>query len=442
MGTFSNTNINPASKIINNQTVYNREDSLRKSVIQNMTESMINRIVDNPFYFFNNMNMTKVTFYNIDKDYTTLDETLENTNNLIGHASGLRFDKINNCILLGMPRIELNVNVGEFGTEADLIEGEAILPPNTFKPYQESYFLIDYLQTAKKLWFRVNTVNQDTLPNGANFYKINYHLEAVGKDINPQVVKEYNFIAENIGTPYPVLVDAEAYALMNMYQELISMLQSFYYEMFFKQEVQTFVFRYGPFGYFFYDPYMLNFAIRNGLLSSNGKDYVHVAQPAMEPPMMNIDYEHTIFKRFEDFNSKLCFYDAIGMLVQDPMSLLTQRIEPYYMVTFRDDTGYPQLDNPLLEKIQYFDTDLTNLFPGLSPFPKEEYACKCAEILFNLDKSRAYYEIIYTFLNGGTVTSTMLEKIKYMCFSPCKELYYTIPILIYIIRATMRSLGV
>ena len=223
LGTFQNTK-SPAQ----NQVILNKETSnIRQNIVGNITNSMINRVTDNPFYFFNNMSITKVTFYNINKEHTTLDEVLENTNNLIGKASGLRFDKINNCILYGLPRIELNVNIGEFGTEADPIEGEAILPPNTFKPYQESYFSIDYLNLAKTLWFRIISVNIDTLPNGSNFYKLQYVLDSVGKSIIPQVVNEYNFISENIGTSFPVLVDAEQYAMQSMYQELINLLHQF-----------------------------------------------------------------------------------------------------------------------------------------------------------------------------------------------------------------------
>ena len=438
MGTFQNTK-SPAQ----NQVILNKETSnIRQNIVGNITNSMINRVTDNPFYFFNNMSITKVTFYNINKEHTTLDEVLENTNNLIGAASGLRFDKINNCILYGLPRIELNVNIGEFGTEADPIEGEAILPPNTFKPYQESYFSIDYLNLSKTLWFRIISVNIDTLPNGSNFYKLQYVLDSVGKSITPQVVNEYNFISENIGTSFPVLVDAEQYALQSTYQELINLLHQFYYEMFFKEEVQTFVFRYGEFGYWFYDPYLLKFCIDHGILSSNGKKYVHVDQPAIVPPFFSVDYQFTIFRRLEDLDSKLCYLEGFGLLVQDPMSLLTQRIEPYYGMSFRDDDGTPLWDNPLIEKIPYFDIDLFNLIPGADPFKSnDEYKCKCAEILYGLDKNHLYYKIIYSFLNGETITSDMLDQIQYIHFTPCKELYYTIPILIYIIQASINSLS-
>lgn len=439
MGTFRNT-VTTGNQIGQNQIPKNQNPpSVRNGIIDNTTQSMINRITNNPFYFFAGVSMTKVTFYNINKEHTTFDESVGNTNRLIGEASGLRFDKINGVILYGMPRIDLNINVGEWGTEADLIEGEAVLPPNTFKPYQESYFTIDYLNTNKTLWFRVNTVNIDTLPNGANYYKIQYHLEAVGKDITPQVINEYNYIADNIGTGNPVLVDTEQYNLMGIYDELIDIFSRAYYEMFFKENVQTFVFKYGPYGYYFWDPYLIEFMRRNGVLNYNGSKYVHVCQPAITPPYINMDYEHTLFRKLEDSNATVCFLSAYAMLTQDPMSLLTQRIEPYYFITMRDEDG-SMIDNPLLEKISLFDTDLMNLIPGMNPNESaDQCRCRCLDIIKGLDNSHLYYKIIYNFLSGIPITYDQLKQLKYLCLTPCKELYYTIPILIYIIKATMKA---
>lgn len=439
LGQFKNTSTSTPNILSNQVVLNNSSPGIRQNIIDNTTSSMINRIKDNPLFFFNDQSMTKVTFYNINKDHTTLDEAVENTYNLLGKASGLRFDKINNVIIYGLQKFELSFDVGDFGTEASPIEGEVFLPPNTFVPYQESYFTVDHLATKRTLWFRVTAVNIDTFPNGANYYKLSFMLESVGNDINPQVVKEYMYLVDNIGTGADVLVDAELYTMMNMYSELIGMLQKFYYEMFFKEEVQTFVFIYGMYGYHFYDPYLLNFAIRNNLLSYNGYRYIHVQQPAILPPYMEIDYEHTIFRRLEDPNAKLCFYEGFGLLVQDPMSLLTHRIESYYSISFRDDDGF-FLKSPLLEAIPYFDKELYSLLPNNPIQDPNESKCMCAEILRNLESHKAYYEIIYSFLNGIPVTSKMLENIKYMCFEPCKELYYSIPILIYIIKATINNI--
>jgi len=368
-----------------------------------------------------------------------------------------RFDKINGVILYGIQNMELSIDMGEWGAEADPIEGEAYLPPNTFVPYQHSYFSIDYInKSGREVLFRVTSVNIDTFPNGSNFYKISYKLESIGENINPQVINEYQYMADNIGksgtgpntsssgTNNNVLVDMNTFNLMNSYNQLIEMLKQAYVELFFQQSTQTFVFKYEFWDYFFYDPYLIEFLIRHKIFSVSRVPYIHVSQPALPPMYLHIDYNKTIFRLLEDpVNTTVCYYDGYGMLVQDPMSLLTHRIEPYYMITYRDDDGSP-FGSPLLEKIPLFDTDMINLLPGYSnEDPKSSSCpcgCSCQDILAKLPNYKKYYKIIYNYFAGLPITYTMIADINNIDFKPCKELYYAIPMLIYILQQTVNHL--
>lgn len=445
MGTFSNKNVfdNTGRPSITNRPVAtatkmtpnSTNTASRINIIENTINSKINRITDNPFYYFNNLTITKVTFYNINPTYTTLDEEVSNTYNFIGPSSGLRFDKINGAILYGLSKIELNIDMGEWGTEAEPIEGEAYLPPNTIIPYQNSYFSIDYLnQPNKEVLFRVTGVNMDTFPNGSNFYKLSYKLESIGEDINPQVIKEYQFLPGNIGKGNAV-VDMDSYDAMNTYYDLIGMLKEFYTELFFQQSTQTFVFKYGVWGYFFYDPYLIEFIMRHYIFSMSDNPYIHVSQPAYPPKYMMIDYDKTIFSKLEDpVNANLVYTYGYGLLVQDPMSLLTHRIEPYYMISFRNDEG-DSLESILLEKIPLFDEDMMNLIPDPNGKPMGcRCKCDCDRLLNNLPKYKKYYKILYNFLGGFPITLEDIKSIRYINFTPCKELYYMIPILIFILQ--------
>lgn len=453
MGTFANGKmINQdlsTSSITNRSTIAataisDPNGNSRTNIIENITNSKIKRITDNPFYFFTNMPMTKVTFYNIDKNETTLDEVIDNTYNFIGPASGLRFDKINGVILYGIQRMELNIDMGEWGTEADPIEGDAVLPPNTFVPYVNSYFSIDYInQPGKEVLFRVTSVNIDTFPNGSNFYKINYKLESIGEDISPQVVKEYQYLSSNVGRGN-VLVDSDTYNMMNSYSSIIENLKQAYFELFFQESTQTFVFKYGFYDYFFYDPYLIEFMIRNKIYSASGDKYIYLSQPAWPPMYFNIDYNHTIFKYVEDLKSTICYFYGYGLLVQDPMSLLTHRLEPYYMITVRDDDGTNLVGCPLLERIPLFDTDLVKLLGyGLDKDKNKicKCDCDCNSVLKDLPNYKKYYEILYDYFNGIPISYSLIESINDIKFVPCKELYYTIPLLIYIIQKTVSDLS-
>lgn len=420
----------------------------RTGIIDTFTNTAINRITDNPFYFFINMSKTKVTFYNIDKDKTTLDEVVDNTYNFIGPASGLRFDKIIGCIIYGMQHIELNIDMTDFGTEADPIEGEAYLLPNTFVPYQNSYFSIDYLNSSgKEVLFRITSVNIDTFPNGSNFYKISYKLESIGEDISPQVVKTYQYLSNNVGTG-SVLVDADSYNLSNEISDYINELKDYYYELFFQQSTQTFVFKYGVFDYFFYDAFLIQFLMNSRIFATNDDNYVHVCQPAYPPPMLDIDYRRTIWYLLEHTDStQLSYFVGYGLMVQDPMSLLVQRMEPYYMVGLRDDNGNP-LASPLLEPIPIVSNELLELL-GYN-VNDDGTCCKCEackesrvnEILNSLPNNKLYIALIYKYISGITLTFAEIKKcITSIRYVPCRELYYVIPMLIYILTQIMNNLN-
>ena len=444
MGKFTNSRIGMNTFTSDNTSLHAATHSSpdRASIINSILDSKINRITDNPFTFFNGMSITEVTFYNINKEHTTLDEMLDNTFNFIGPASGLRFDKINGVILYGINRMELDIDQTEWGPEAAPIEGECYLPPNTFTPYQESYFTINYItqNTGRLFFFRVTGVNIDTFVNGNNYWKISYKLECIDENIMPQVINEYQFLASNIGYGGN-LVDADSYAIQQMIAGVIDKLRTFYCELFFQNSTQTFVFKYGNWDSFFYDPYLIEFLIRNYIFATNDYNYIHVCQPADPPPYLKMDYDHTFFRLIEDpTNTKVCFFEGYGLMVLDPMSLLSVRMEPYYMITFRDEYG-TLLNSKLLEPIPLFDGELLQLIPGYSELYPEKCPCGCDELLDKIDPNRAYYKIIHAYLTGNKINYNLISYINQICFTPCRELYYTIPILIYILQQTMNGLN-
>ena len=445
MGTFKNSKLSTNTFTTDNTSLHaaTHSDS-RTSMIDNLITSKINRIKDNPFTFFNDMNKTEVTFYNINREHTTLDESLDNTFNFIGPASGLRFDKIYGVLLYGIGRMELDIDQTEWGPESAPIEGDCYLPPNTFTPYQESYFVINYITetTGKRFFFRITGVNQDTFTNGNNYWKLSYKLECVDSDIEPQIINTYQFLSSNIGYEGS-LVDYEAYALYSSIGEAISQLKKFYVEMFFQNSTQTFVFKYGNIDSYFYDPYLIHFIMKNRIFATNDYSYIHVCQPAIPPMYLEMDYNHTFFRLLEDpENTKVCFFQGYGLMVTDPMSLLVVRLEPYYMITFRDDYGNNLKNNSMFEPIDLFDDELKMLIPGYKDLMDDgKCPCGCKELLDKIDDSRKYYNIIYKYLNGESITADDIKYLLQICFTPCKELYYTIPILIYILLKTSNNLS-
>ena len=113
------------------------------------------------------------------------------------------------------------------------------------------------------------------------------------------------------------------------------------------------------------------------------------------------------------------------------------------MITFRDDYGTLLKNNVMLEPIDLFDGELKNLISGYLGLndDKDDCPCGCKELLDKIDPNREYYKIIYAYLNGEQINADSIKYLMQICFNPCKELYYTIPILIYILQKTSSNLS-
>lgn len=388
--------------------------------INTLEEAQVKLIKDNRFYTFTNLGPTTVTFYNINKEQTSLDYATENINSQINNVSGLRFDKINDALLYGVPKMDADLDIGDFGTESSPITGDASIPPNTFHPYPESYFTIEYFETKKKLFFRVTGVNIDTLPNGANFYKITYVLDNFDLDIDAQVVREFNLIYDNIGSDTKCVVESSQYKILSHLEDIADDLRGFYKDMFFKQNIQTFVYRYGEWGAYFYDAFCIEFMIRTQVLYNGIDKYTYVSHACTLPPSFNIDYKQSFFNKLESCDPTINMKTQYAVLVTDPMSLLSTRLEGYYMPTYRDLNTGRSIFGVVAEPVDTIDNEMINMI-------------KNKQRILDPANPKAYYNIIYNYFYDE-FNPKLADCIYDINFVECKELYYSIPMLIFIIE--------
>ena len=157
-------------------------------------------LINNSFYTLNDKKPSIVTYYNINTEASSLDQGAKIAYNNIGSDTPLRFNRINNFIIYGFNRIELQTENDEFGLEADKITGDCIILPNTIIPYEGDYFEVEHIKDSTWL-FIVTDVQQDTLENGSNAYKITYKLENVDhQQILDNVVEDFQMIENREGT--------------------------------------------------------------------------------------------------------------------------------------------------------------------------------------------------------------------------------------------------
>ena len=380
--------------------------------ITNLIQASESKLV-NPYYKFSDKKPTTVNYYKQNKTKSTLDCSSEINYAYVSQQSALKYNKILNFQLYGLPKIELNYDVGDNGLEADSIAGDAIVLPNTIEPLPGDFFSI--LQVNEDVLFRVDSVTPDTLDNGANIYKIEYHLELSNStgQIEEQVVDTFTFIAEYVGTEYNCLISSANTELAEALTSVCEQLTTYYNSLFFKSRLQTYVYKYDD-TYNFYDPFMIEFMRRNKIMSTS-TDFNYIMHQTHTEITFPYEYSRTFFAALETKDIALATSSNVATadLITDINSLFTSRLEDYYQVKYMDNMPYKT-------RFNVFDKELIN---GI----KSNTLCKG-------DKS--IYNIIINYMNEAKdyLDLSLVNEIHKMDYTDNKTTFYLIPFYIFIIR--------
>lgn len=376
-------------------------------------------IINNPYYLYNDSLPTIVTYFNINKEMSTLDEGFKGIMSDVGKDSPLYYNIVEEFYLYGLEQIQIQMEHGEFGAESSEISGEAILLPNTIIPYVGDYFKIPYLQ--ENLMFRVTGASQDTLENGSNMYKIQYMLES-GKiqerDLN--IKDRYSMISNNVGTGFNVILNNKKVDLIKELENYLYRLKVYFTNTFYNDRVQSFIYLYK--GMRFYDPYMTQFLMDNDLLNG-GDEYIYITQQVSLRSYFPIEYDRTFFRCLENKDFKrLRKYDytAISRYIDGvDTSIFSTRQEEYLEVDFK-------YNNP------------HRSFYGVIPcFPDELIEHIESKKLF--DDENSIYNIIIKYAANMDISSYDLE---FMDFDICNnvKIFYAIPCIIYCIESFIKRM--
>ena len=397
MGNFINTNYN--------------------KTIDNLVEGAKSRL-NNPFYIYGDRKPTIVTYYNINHNASTLDKGTSTLYDDIGQNSSLRFNKIENFHLYGLEKINVNLDIGEYGLEAP-IEGEALILPNTIVPVPGDMFIINHV-IDKPYLFMVTGIGIDTLYTGANFYKISYKLTRTDMDAltsleTVQTIKRFTYKAGNVGTTLTPLIESNQAELIDKIEDNIDTLLNYYMNLFYKNSVQNFILEYQHM--YLYDPYLIEFMIKNKLFALSGNNYFHVEQAVYIGDTFALEYDHSIFKDIEIKKSNMRLNSVYPVPVDDPNSLLVDRLESYYKLS--NKVMYKDYDNP----INWLDMDLLDRVINNK--------------LYDEDSNLYYRNLLILYMNNKEfdITDKLMNSIMDIEFNYTKELFYMIPILVFILKS-------
>lgn len=378
------------------------------------------QIIKNPLTLFIDKKPTPVDYINKDINASTLDEASGLEYSTTGANCPTKFNLIKDALLYGIDKIQINFSADDVGVAADDITGEAYILPNTFIPYPGDFFIIPYLK--EKILFMVTEVQTDTLDNGSNFYKINYKLDKVGqaeidKLMDNNVHQTFRMLASTVGTNFKTVIKSSDYDTIEQLETVSLTLKEYYKQMFFNGYVQTFIYLKDGL-YHFYDPFVIEFIKRNKLMSGTNQ-YTYVDQAMAVWDTFGIDYDRTFFKALELRSVKKadkCAIRAVGAGVTDTTSLLTTRLDQYYYV------DYNMSKYAYLTQFEVVPNDLIDAIVNGAD-----------EI--DTDKYPAFYNIILKyFKDEWEITEEDIELLDDITMKSNEELFYGIPILIYILE--------
>lgn len=374
--------------------------------------------LNNPYYLYADEKPCVVTYYSLNIHKSTLDEALKIQASDTGKDSAFKYNKIENFIIYGIDKIttEFDNDDDTVGLKAGTISGDAVILPNTIIPCPGDLFKIDHIKGD--FLFKVLSVTPDTVENGANIYRIEYKLDKLDDDsVLDQIQDEYNMIVNNVGTNFNTIIRKNDYKLVEYLDNINIQLKKYYKALFYSDRVQTFVFP--KLEYFFYDPYLIEFIIRHDVLSGDG-EFIHVDHQVSLPRTFPLDYNNTFFRLFETkkVNKDYLIYSQ-SRLITEYLSILSTRNEDYQQIYYIKDPNVisgrfvlNNFNNELLERIK-----------------KEKY----------YDRND-YRNIIIKYFYNRKIDDKDIESIEMIDFEANIELFYNIPLIIFIIDEFIRFL--
>lgn len=378
-------------------------------------------VLNNSFYMLNDKKPVICTYYNIDKVKSTLDPGSKLAYDNIGNQTPLRFNRINDFLLYGIDRVELQTDIDEYGLEADKISGDAYILPNTITPVEGDYFEIEHITDSTWL-FMVIDVQQDTMKDGSNVYKIQYKLEYVDHDrLQQDVCGDYRLIETREGTDVSRVVESTKLERAKRQDRIAVMLKQYFSDLFYNDKVQTFIYM-DLYEWRIYDPYMIEFLIRNKILDNGLDDYIHVCHQLMIPATFTIDYDKSFFRSFEKKNKISLSKSNRAIEYEDIISYGTtfaSRYEKY----FKGKLVYRQN----IDIIQPFPDDLM-------------YAILDNKLVKDGCSAPKWQNILIKYFNGGDITEDELLSVENMPFERSTEAFYMIPLLIFCLEDSIKTL--
>ena len=391
--------------------IYNEEALIDNNIFQ------YEKRIHSPVVRMQSKNMVLTTYWHINNAETTTDAGWQDVQNVLGDKSPIKFNRIEKFPLYEMEQINLQMEDGEAGIDMNH-EGDATIIPGTIKPLPNSFFMINHLKEAYV--FRVTEVTIDNvMPD--NYYKIHYRLEYLNSDmvdrLNSQTTEVYSCILDNIGTEERCIVEKESQVKIKEIEKMLDDVKSIYLSIFYSERYNVLL---GDLcaGEHLYDPLQSAFINKNDILNSKRDLNTIILSVECEDSKFRLKYNKSIYKFIENPDrSKIeRFYYDTFLGINRPETQFNRWLDSSIHVL-----DIPQYMDPLKKKA-IFTEEFVNAVrdnrPIASPYGEllRKYICNktldIRDIPLDLNDEMSLFD-------GGL------------------EVFFTIPLLIYVIKKSI-----
>lgn len=368
---------------------------------------------------------TYVDYYHIDNEGTTTDAGFIDVASILGFRSPIKFKKIHDFPLYGIEQIVLSIQDADQGLDTEYT-GEAIILPNTIKPLQNDYFVIKYLRDS--YLFRVTDVNYDSVM-ADGFYRISYMLDFIDdekfQELEKQVEESYECVLENIGTENSCIIESTVHVnlteINKMYDEMVQTYLSIFYD-----ERYNCVLGDLNKGRRLYDPYMTDFINRHHLFNKKNDLQTIILSEQIEDKFYKIKYEKSVYRFIER--------QDIDRIRKFTFSL--------YKGTMHPESAFYRWKDNSIEVVDVIDAFLENdafLYGESIDIFSEDFV---EMVQNNEEMNNDYGKLISKFIKKEKIElneiGRKLEE-ELLDFNSSMEVFFFTPIILYIIRETIKS---
>ena len=365
------------------------------------------------------------TYYSIREAATTVDRGLQDIEQLFGHNSPLRYNKINNFPIYGLSPTNPN-NTDEIGIEDITLEGEYIILPCTIVPHPNDFFTINHLKMNGV--FQVIEVQHDNMKQ-EGFYKIRYRLHSTSQEtldnLAKQSVETYYTELDAIGTNLNPILKVDDYVLRNKILLMVNKMIQSYTALFYNERHNCFMIHSHDTGMYTWDMCGNEFMAKHSILNIPNSSKAIILHDKVRDPFLPVYYNNSVYSWIE--------MDA-------PLRRLSKfHFQLYNAYDYKDSSFHRWNENDI-EVIQPLSTDQVGIY-------KQDHS------IFDNDQLRGFMDkhsifssefekLIHAFIHKGQSISlqdislytaeSLLSSIKKM------DVYLYTPIAIYIIRKILR----